>query len=413
MPEPDRGGLGSAAPRPDRPRFPCFDGFRALAATGVMLTHVAFIGGLYANDRDNVAGIDLTPYLANLDLGVAIFFLISGFLLYRPFVAAHLERGSVLPTGAFYKRRALRIFPAYWLCLTITAFVLHAPSFDDAQAAFLHYTLLHVYSVDNALGGPVQQSWTLSAELAFYLLLPGYAWLLARKPAATAALQVRRELAGVALLYAGSFAFRTTALVLSTDRARDGMMINWLPSQLDLFAIGMGVAVVSVWLARTDRPTLLARPFAPALSWCAAAAVFWVACNRLDLPPDPTAFSAWQHVARQFLFGIVALLVLLPGVFGPQDRGVVRGFLRNPVVQWVGLVSYGIYLWHETWLDEYRQWTDTPPFTGPFLEMTAFMVVLTVISAAVSYYVVERPALRLKDRPLLRRRPPAADRNPA
>ena len=97
------GGLESAAePKPDAGRFPCFDGFRAAAALSVLLLHVAGSSGATQRNRD------LGPYLARLDVGVAVFFLISGFLLYRPFVDAHIAGGRAPATLAFFRRRFLR-----------------------------------------------------------------------------------------------------------------------------------------------------------------------------------------------------------------------------------------------------------------------------------------------------------------
>src|SRR5688572_7606459 len=107
------GGLESAVPaaggKPDR--FPCFDGLRAIAALSVLVTHVSFL--TYANVEH-----PLGVFFARMDIGVAFFFLISGFLLYRPFAMAHLTASAGPAVRPFFRRRALRIFPAYWVALT-------------------------------------------------------------------------------------------------------------------------------------------------------------------------------------------------------------------------------------------------------------------------------------------------------
>src|SRR5918911_1023029 len=100
----------TASPR-ERARgltFPAFDGLRALAAGAVALTHSAFISGF--NIRNNAWG----PYFARLDIGVAVFFVISGFLLYRPFVLARFAVSDSPATLPYFQRRFLRIFPAFW-----------------------------------------------------------------------------------------------------------------------------------------------------------------------------------------------------------------------------------------------------------------------------------------------------------
>src|SRR6266487_2807271 len=141
------GGLESPAQAPgERGKFPCFDGFRALAAISVLITHVAYLSGF-----DIHSG--LGAFTARMDVGVAVFFMISGFLLYRPFVAARLaERHGSRPLAYFW-RRALRIFPAYWVALTITVFVLHVPkNIPPAKDMFLYYGLGHLYSLGNVIG---------------------------------------------------------------------------------------------------------------------------------------------------------------------------------------------------------------------------------------------------------------------
>src|SRR4051812_30593358 len=91
-----------------RERFPLVDGLRAVAAIGVLLTHSAISSGLVTT------GATGFRYAQRLEVGVTIFFVISGFVLYRPFLLARVD-------GARYAwRRALRIVPAYWIALTVT-----------------------------------------------------------------------------------------------------------------------------------------------------------------------------------------------------------------------------------------------------------------------------------------------------
>ena len=99
-----------------------------------------------------------------------------------------------------------------------------------------------------------------------------------------------------------------------------------------------------------------------------------------------------------YLYGLTAFFFLLPGIFGPQNEGLVRRLLRNRVVQAAGVVSYGIYLWHENWIEKYFDWRDVPVFSGHFWPLLAAVVGLTVVSATVSWIAVERPLLRLKHR---------------
>jgi peptidoglycan/LPS O-acetylase OafA/YrhL len=76
----------------------------------------------------------------------------------------------------------------------------------------------------------------------------------------------------------------------------------------------------------------------------------------------------------------------------------VHSIFGNRVMLWLGLISYGIYIWHEAWQDKYIGWVGDKPFLSPFWPMLAVTLVLTLASATVSWYVVEKPALRLKGR---------------
>jgi peptidoglycan/LPS O-acetylase OafA/YrhL len=85
-------------------------------------------------------------------------------------------------------------------------------------------------------------------------------------------------------------------------------------------------------------------------------------------------------------------------VLGPADRGPVRAIFSSRVMIWLGLLSYGIYIWHEAWQDKWLEHTGDPMFGSPFWPMLAVTLVLTLASATVSWYLVEKPALRFKGR---------------
>src|SRR5690606_15431633 len=136
------------------------------------------------------------------DVGVPVFFVISGFLLYRPFVASRIAERDQQSTAESWKRRILRIFPAYWLSLIIVrAFFYEGPlPIENAKQFITHALLLQVYTHDRPIGGPIQQSWTLAVEVAFYAFLPFYAMAIRRiRPKKWSVLTV--ELVGIATLY--------------------------------------------------------------------------------------------------------------------------------------------------------------------------------------------------------------------
>jgi peptidoglycan/LPS O-acetylase OafA/YrhL len=380
------GGLESSA-RPEGARplhYPCFDGLRAIAALTIVVTHVAAATGATVENP-------LGQFFARFDIGVAIFFVISGFLLYRPFAAAHLVGRPGPAVVAFFRRRFLRIFPAYWVVLIVALLTVeHSHSWGTIASFF---GLLHIYNPQLVLGPPaLVQSWSLGTEVSFYLFLPVYAAVLARI-GRTPQQRVRAQLVGVALLYAVSVAFRTYAL--AADLPHNGMLSTWLLSLTDYFALGMLLAVVRSWIDLNGgtAPLGLARRHAPAVCWALAALSFWVVATRLGLPVTQGNFTKSAQLLRQLLYGLTGFFLIMPAVFGPQDEGLVRAFLRARVMVLLGLVSYGIYLWQFYWLTKFESWFDTRNFSVTLVAVTA----LTVATAAVSYVVVERPALALKN----------------
>jgi peptidoglycan/LPS O-acetylase OafA/YrhL len=388
-------GLESAARPAQQPtRFPCFDGLRAVAAFAVLVTHVAFITG--AEFRS-----DLGMFAARLDVGVAVFFVISGFLLYRPFVAARLAGNLPPRVAAYFWRRALRIFPAYWLALTITVFVLNVPErVPDTKRLFLFYGLFHQYSVGDFVG-PILSSYTLVTELAFYVFLPVYAFVVGSRLGP----RIRTELVALATLFGFGIAYRLAVGLADPAPQRDAQLQNIFPGWIDVFAAGMALAVLSAWIEhrRLAPPGGLARPWAPAAAWTLAALAFVAVSLVIGKPVPGADYSMTDEFAIHYLYLAVGVFLLLPAIFGPQGQGLIRRLLRNRAVQWLGLVSYGLYLWNETMIEKYLDWTDSTAFNTSFLPMLIGVTVLTAAISAASYYVLERPVLSLKKRVPARR----------
>ena len=122
-------------PPPGNPRFPLFDSLRGLAALAIVLTHVGLGSGANYNAAYGVL-------LARLDIGVTLFFVLSGFLLYRPFVAARLENRPAPRLRDYARRRVLRIVPAYWLALTVLAIW---PGLTFTAPRWVYYGFLQNY----------------------------------------------------------------------------------------------------------------------------------------------------------------------------------------------------------------------------------------------------------------------------
>jgi len=160
----------------------------------------------------------------------------------------------------------------------------------------------------------------------------------------------------------------------------------------------MGLAVVSSWLShRRTEPRWLWHPALPWVSWALALAMLWSAAH-LGVSLNPLEHNPpGRGLALEVCYGLFALFLLAPAVFGPQRRGVIRRALQAPPLVALGVISYGVYLWHQAWVTMFLRW-GTPLFRVALPEMFGAVLALAVASAALSYVVVERPILNLKDR---------------
>lgn len=349
--------------------------------------HTTFVSGYTGR-----SGIG--DYTSRLEIGVSVFFVISGFLLYRQFAVSHFDHRDSPAIGAFWVRRLKRIIPAYWLAFIVVSYVLHADQVHRGVGALAVYLgFAQIYSPAYAVSG-ITQAWSLCTEMSFYLALPLWALLIGRKRRDPGS-QMRVELAGLAGLFALSVIYR--AVVLQAHGTLALTMPNWLPGYADLFALGMLLAVFSAWSQATGRrPRLLWHPSLPWVSWGLAAAAF-IGVSNIGLPLTPITNSpVGVSLLRQTLYGLFAFFIVLPAVVGRQDSGFVRRLLAFKPLALIGVVSYGIYLWHEAWIELFLRWTGDKLFTIPLVDLVAFAGGLATLSAAASYLLVERPVLRAK-----------------
>ena len=373
-------------------RFPLFDGLRALAALSVLVYHSAFFAAAAAPDPA------VTQYTGRLDVGVTVFFLISGFLLYRPFVRARL-RGDPIPGVAPYAwRRLLRIVPAYWVALTVVALWMPFPYVFTGTGVPIYYGFGQIYVFGDAING-IGQAWTLCVEVTFYAFLPLWA-LVMRRSARRAS--VSAELAGVAALFVLSTVYKLWALRhISPNNLDSPRFLMPLPNFLDQFAVGMGLAVLSVHYE--GRP--LPRPLAfvrrvPGVSWAVALVAFWVVSTQIGYTGNFfQSIGRGMFLARHELYTVVAAALILPAVFGQPGCGFAGKLLGARPLRFLGLVSFGLYLYHLAVINKLQRWLgpSLPAGFGPhFLAYLGLGFLGATALATASYYLVERPALRLK-----------------
>jgi peptidoglycan/LPS O-acetylase OafA/YrhL len=383
-------------PPPGNPRFPLLDAMRGVAALSIVVTHAS---GVTNFNADNWLG----HFTARLNFGVCIFFLLSGFLLYRPFVAARREGRPPIGTRRFLRRRVLRIVPAYWVALSLLAIYPGVIGFSAFWPRF--YSFTQIYWADSTtLGiGPV---WTLCVEATFYLALPLIALGVARLGPS-----VRGELALLGAAAVAVLFLRWAIQEWTAPFSGWRVLHNTLLGYFDWFAYGMMLAVVSVAThGREDEwaplRLVVRRPWVP---WAAAAAVFAFVSLGLGLYRGFIAtYTQWSFFGEHVGYALTAALLLVPAVFGDWAGGWPRRLLATRWMGWLGLVSYGLFLWHSTIMLKLNALGAQGWLVLGFPSVVLSTLAVTLPIAAASYYLVERPALRLKDprRPA----PPRADR---
>jgi peptidoglycan/LPS O-acetylase OafA/YrhL len=167
----------------------------------------------------------------------------------------------------------------------------------------------------------------------------------------------------------------------------------------------MGLAAVSVWVQQRGSEPRAVRWLGdhPGSLWATALLLYLVACLFL-LDPGPSlaarvGISRTQYLGEYLLFGLIAALIVLPAVFHDRRGGLPRRVLAHPALAWLGLISYGIFLWHYPILlglvdAGVTDWW--PSMAFPLL--AAITLSITIACAALSYYLLERPLMRLKYR---------------
>lgn len=364
--------------------LPGLDGLRALAVGLVILTHAAFMTGFVSS------GGMLGRIWGRGDFGVAIFFALSGFLLYRS-LAAEEEQGG-MRLGDYWWRRAVRILPAYWLALGVVSIAAHPP----LRTVVLHATATQVYSADLGIRG-FGQSWSIATELAFYAVLPLLVLAL-RNPRRRNPQQPMRLLIILALIGIPVAGIMGGGIIGS-----EPLYERWLPARLTNFVLGM---ILAEALARPKhRLSLWICSLAASPTTCLglAGAAYLLAttpiAGSLTLGGDGGDLSL---AVKLVLSCVVAFGLLVPLLWGPPS--LYRRTLTHPASGWLGRVSYGIFLWHLPIFEGLYAISGLRAFTGGMVPLLALGVPLTLAAAALSYHLLEDPTTRLVARRLRQRR---------
>lgn len=374
---------------------PGLTGVRALAAGLVLAFHLF----AYARIERLVFGLDFTPLVTIGWVGVGVFFVLSGFLLTIHLVERLQERGSVRALyGDYMRDRILRVVPAYWAqiaVLLVVGWIASGTVPAWVSTVPLHLVFLQNFSpaAHSAINGVY---WSMPVEFSFYLVLPLLVGGLLRSGPDAQGLARRAAivaLAGIAI------AATVRRYVVAKYGANGVGYVFWatfthLPGCADMFAAGVAAGLVFIAAGAPDAtvdPRWARRGDAIALAGIASlvAAMYAV---------DVRAADYWQPNAFYYFWYSFASLAIALLVFGVAVRGpVTRALFENALILWLGTISYSIYLWHLVLMPHIAAAVDSATLSWAAFAVMATPVIVAV--SAASYYLVERPFLRLKKRP--------------
>jgi peptidoglycan/LPS O-acetylase OafA/YrhL len=313
------------------PRVESLTGIRGLAVLLVVATHATFATGKVTHGYIGLL-------YSRLEIGVPVFFVLSGFLLFAPWVTAP-ARGLTPPdVRSYMSRRVRRIMPAYVITV-LAAYLLFqfhpsGPNPGQTWSGLLrHLTLTQIYA-DNYLTTNLQQGltqmWSLAVEVAFYAALPLLAHLLLLV-VCRGAWRPELLLACLAALAAMSPVW---LIVVNTTDWLPNSAGMWLPAHLTCFAGGMALSVLREMGARVYAAAVI--PL--------ALVSFLVVSTPIAGDATMSSPTLFEPLTKSAFYAFIATLVVAPLALG--DRGRYACLLSSRPIVWLGEISYEIFLLH-------------------------------------------------------------------
>jgi peptidoglycan/LPS O-acetylase OafA/YrhL len=362
----------------DPRRDSILDGMRGLSALAVFGVHVWIyqLPNTVQLRRDSWEKV----VLFELRVAFVMFFVLSGYLLYRAFARAALGNSEPVAAGSYLIRRAARILPGYYVALVGTLALLAAAGEVSGRRPVdggdlpLFFVFGQNYQPDTLLKLNAA-TWTLAVEVAFYVMLPLIGFLalwLARG-------SVRRQ----ALLLGGLVLVGLGWNLLDFELGWGPVAGHAPPSFLPYFACGMLVALAVEVRRGRDAPPVSNRAGAALVALGLVAVVANGLWHGLDRTPDGFAMELFADLGAAIGFA----LLIAAAVTG---SGAGLSWLAVRPLAWLGTITYGLYLWHIPLLVFARGNGLLP---GGVLSGLVMLPVAIALGAA-SWYVIERPAMR-------------------
>jgi peptidoglycan/LPS O-acetylase OafA/YrhL len=337
------------------------ESLRAIAALAVLFSHCFGVAhGFGVTTTDTY----LHRVMFGGGFGVSLFFALTGYLLFWPFVRREFGDGGPIRLGIYARNRALRILPLYYVVLIVLMVVEVNGGTPSQWWRFLLFAENFSTSTVNTVDGPM---WSLVVELHFYILLPALAWLVARLS--------QRSIANAAAIV---IALGAASLAVNFAEVVHGFDLRWrysLPATFFYFAAGMLVALIRLRWRESPPRWLRDRVLSSDLLILAS------------LPLWAFAFYNYDYAA---LTAPASALVVAACVL-PLRRGpVVRALAWRPLAA-LGVASYSLYLWHLPIVQSLGDHV-----THSFVPLLTLAVPLCVGVAVLSYRAIEAPFLSLR-----------------
>jgi len=353
------------------------DGLRFIAVTLVMIDH--WLGEL--------------NQLPLGYFGVNLFFVLSGFLITRILIgskAADLKHGRTHGRSLrqFYIRRSLRIFPVYYITLIVLA-IIGFPAVRENLVWLFTYTQNIWVAIHKTWFGAIDHLWSLAVEEQYYLFFPFLVFAVPDR-------YLLRTLVGLVLLSVG------LRLGLYLSGASWMVQFVLMPTCLDAFGLGGLLAYLMVF-HRERFVRLAGNP------WLLLASLLLYVLDLYLMRTMTPSRNVMTDVFDRLITSVFCFFIIGGAVVG--YRGVVRWLLENPVSNFLGRISYGLYLFHNLVFNAYH----TPPtyltlrafdkatrmlpvLSDNIYIKLAYFYMITVLIATVSWYVIEKPFNALKSR---------------
>lgn len=347
------------------PRVDGLDGLRTLSAFGVIIYHSlgAILGG------NPAPGLVLPP--------VALaFFLVSGYVIYRPMVIADLGGTPQPKLRPFYTSRILRVVPLWWLAVGTYLIAFGTEPLQSVRDWILTFAILQVLDV-NIRYDIIGPAWALSTEWVFYLVAPLWARLIIvlRRSLAPRVDRARWQLGGTALV---------------------GIICIFTPPARPFIAtvVGVACAIVDVERVRTGRdPWIVSLVRSP---WFTPLVTVVGAGLLLVYPYSEGLSVQWAESDLPLLAIWIAMATawFAPLVFG-RRQGRIRTALGGPLMMRLALLTYGLFLWHELFLSAILRGigADVNIYAALYIVIVGSLVLSTI-----TFIGLEEPLILLRRR---------------